>query len=118
MIGVACAAGTGCHSCWPDLRALLDETRAPEAVPGRRHDARPASMLEAVATGLVAPIWRAQGIGLHALSIEGETVRVEVGAIGPDALASPIGATSLARHALREALSETARVELAPPPAR
>jgi hypothetical protein len=32
-----------------------------------------------------------------------------------DALASPIGAVAIARHVLRETLSEVLRVELAPP---
>lgn len=121
MIGIACAAGTGCHSCWPDLRALLDEERpdggnrsGPDSPTGNRSDARkrPLSPLESVAEGLVTPLWRAQGVVLRSLSISGEIVRVSVGDPAPDALASPVGAVAIARHALREALSETVRVEL------
>jgi len=116
MIGIACAAGTGCHSCWPDLRALLDEElpRPSEArTDSRAGPASDATSAEAVAFGLVAPLWRAQGIALASLAIEGEVVRVGVGEVTPGALASPIGAVAIARHALREALSDTVRVELA-----
>ena len=124
MIGIACAAGTGCHSCWPDLKSLLDEelhspatSDRADANPVPESRTGPASALTTVARGLVAPLWRAQGLELRSLAIVGETVRVSVGRIAADALASPIGAVAIARHALREALSDTVRVELeAPPP--
>jgi len=114
MIGLDCAAGTGCHSCWPDLRAILDdETSHPVVAP----PTGPASDLERAVAGLVRPLWRAQGLALAGLRVEGETVFVSVGDVRPDALASPLGVVAMARHALREALSDTVRVELfdAPP---
>jgi bacterioferritin-associated ferredoxin len=108
-IGLDCAAGTGCHSCWPDLRTILDEESAPpSAGPARPHP----SDLAFVVAALVAPIWRAQGIPLRGVRVEGELVSLRSGPSAPDALASPIGALALARHALRDALSETVRVEL------
>ncbi len=115
MIGLDCAAGTGCHSCWPDLRAILDEeTRPPIVTPNRGA----APDLETVIAGLVAPLWRAQGLTLAGVRVEGETVHVSVGEIEPGALASPVGAVAVARHALRESLSDTVRVELAAPSTR
>ena len=110
MIGLDCSAGTGCHSCWPDLRAILDEETHPPVAPPTR--AAPA--LDAVIFGLVAPLWRAQGLSLAGVRVVGETVLVAVGGAERDALASPVGAVATARHALREALSDTVRVELDP----
>ncbi len=121
MIGIACAAGTGCHSCWPDLRSLLDEEMTQAAVPAKPvPDSRTGHLSDVttVARGFVAPLWRAQGLELRSLSVSGEVVRVSVGEAAPDALASPVGAVAMARHALRESLSDTVRVELEDPPTR
>jgi bacterioferritin-associated ferredoxin len=133
-IGVDCAAGTGCHSCWPDLRALLDETRESERA--REESPRtkvPASFRDDSATGpepsaalllaidaIIRPLWRAQGIVLRGVRVgagddansEVSVVRLSIASIESQALASPIGAVALARHALRETLCDALRVEL------
>jgi NifU-like protein len=115
-IGIDCAAGTGCHSCWPDLRALLDEEHAthdasrPVAARAPADDA-PVTLARAV-DAIVRPLWRAQGVALGAVAVDGETVSLAVERVEPGALASPIGAVALAQYALRESLSETVRVAL------
>jgi bacterioferritin-associated ferredoxin len=112
-IGLVTSAGHGCHSCRPDLRAILDE----ETV-GRDSstagDSPAAPLLERAIDALVRPTWRAQGVALGAVRVEGEIVLLSVASIERDALASPIGAVAIARHALRDTLSEGVRVELAP----
>jgi bacterioferritin-associated ferredoxin len=110
-IGDACAAGTGCHSCWPDLRALLDE-ESDDSVVTERPDREP---LSRIVDALVRPLWRAQGLALGGASVSEDVVRLRVGGARPDALASPIGALAMARHLLREVLGDGVRVELEDP---
>jgi hypothetical protein len=114
MIGLDCAAGTGCHSCWPDLRALLFETSTEPAAPGPRVPEPPTvpPSLHAAIHALVAPLWRAQGVTLGEVATDATSVRLTVAATEPDAMASPIGAVALAQHALRETLDEGVRVVL------
>jgi bacterioferritin-associated ferredoxin len=115
MIGLDCAAGTGCHSCWPDLRALLLETLTDASAPGPRVPTPPSGppSLHAAIRALVAPIWRAQGVTLGEVATDGGAVRLGVAHSAPDAMASPIGAVALAQHALRETMDEGVRVVLA-----
>src|SRR5204862_379363 len=79
-IGLDCAAGTGCRSCWPDLRTLLDETRGPRPDAGHAGPLDPpagdepaglsspavvvgsADPLVRAIVAVVRPIWRASGI--------------------------------------------------------
>ena len=122
-IGLVTSAGHGCHSCRPDLRAILDEeTAGRDSSPAGREAPSPskegspaAPLLERAIDALVRPTWRAQGVALGAVRVEGEIVLLSVASIERDALASPIGAVAIARHALRDTLSEGMRVELAPP---
>jgi NifU-like protein len=107
-IGDACAAGTGCHSCWPDLRALLDEETAPPA----RAVAAGGDPVSRIVDALVGPLWRAQGIALGGASISRDAIRLRVASESPGALASPIGAVAMARHLLREVVGDDVRVEL------
>ena len=65
----------------------------------------------------MTPIWRAQGIALGEAGVAGDVVSLSVARTAPDALASEIGAVAMARHALREVLGETLRVELVGHPA-
>ena len=116
-IGIACAAGQGCHSCWPDLRELLDEVRERGVPPmglRSRHPSSPDPLLAAV-EAIVRPLWRAQGVTLGRIGRVGDVLRLEVRSIERDALASEIGAIASARHAVRETISEGLRVEPAPP---
>lgn len=116
-IGIACAAGQGCHSCWPDLRELLDEMRE-RGVPPMGLRPRPPSSsdpLLAAVEAIVRPLWRAQGVTLGRVGRLGDVLRLEVRSIERDALASEIGAIASARHAVRETISEGLRVEPAPP---
>ena len=108
-IGIACAAGTGCHSCWPDLRTILDEERHRRDPPDPR---AAAGGVEGAIAGIVGPLWRAQGVVLGRVQVEGLVVRLGVLRVESEALASPLGAVALARHALREALADNVRVEL------
>lgn len=118
MIGLDCAAGTGCHSCWPDLRALLLEASSEVSAPGPRVPTGPTApphappSLHAAIRALVAPLWRAQGVTLGEVATDATSVRLTVAATAPDAMASPIGAVALAQHALRETMDETVRVVL------
>ncbi|MBL9088981.1 MAG: (2Fe-2S)-binding protein [Planctomycetia bacterium] len=118
MIGLDCAAGTGCHSCWPDLRALLLETTTERTAPGPRVPPPPTApptappSLHAAIRALVAPLWHAQGVTLGEVATDGGAVRLTVAATAPDAMASPIGAVALAQHALRETMDEAVRVVL------
>ncbi len=122
MIGLDCAAGTGCHSCWPDLRALLFEASSDAAAPGPRVPTGPTApptastavppSLHAAIRALVAPLWRAQGVTLGEVATDAASVRLTVAATAPDAMASPIGAVALAQHALRETMDEAVRVVL------
>jgi bacterioferritin-associated ferredoxin/NifU-like protein involved in Fe-S cluster formation len=111
-VGRATAAGHGCHSCWPDLRTLLDEEAFADASPpsGAGGDAL-ARAIDAV----VRPLWRAQGVTLGRVAVAGDVVRLEAVSRAVDALMSEIGAVAMARHHLRETLGEAVRVELAPP---
>ncbi len=116
-LGIACAAGQGCHSCWPDLRELLDEVLHRGVSPmGLRpgHPTFPDPLLAAI-DAVVRPTWRAQGVTLGRVSRAGDVIRLEVAALERDALASEIGAIALARHVLRETISEGLRVEPGPP---
>jgi bacterioferritin-associated ferredoxin len=110
-IGLVTSAGHGCHSCWPDLRTLLDEEAHPargDVVPAPR----PEDALSRAVDALVRPVLRAQGLTLGAARVaEDGVVRLSLASAAADALASPIGAVALARHALREAISEDVRVE-------
>jgi bacterioferritin-associated ferredoxin len=117
-IGLDCHAGQGCHSCWPDLRAILDEETVAREAPRRDggRDSSPATALASVVESLVRPLWRAQGVRLGSVAVEGGggatlVARLSVAAVEPGALASPIGACAIARHALRESLAEDVRVE-------
>jgi bacterioferritin-associated ferredoxin/NifU-like protein involved in Fe-S cluster formation len=105
-ISDACTAGRGCHSCWPDLRSLIDEERA-DGVP----DTADASAVRRVVDAVVRPAWRAQGVALGRVEIDGDTVRLEVSSIDADALAAPGGAVAIAARLLREVLGDEARVE-------
>lgn len=126
MIGHDCAAGTGCHSCWPDLRALLAEHAGPR-VPSRgvgSPRARGAhgehgepETLQGTVAALVTPLLAAQGVEVTAVEVEGRNVRLALGVIEADAMASPIGAVALAQFVLRETIDPAVRVALAPPPA-
>jgi bacterioferritin-associated ferredoxin/NifU-like protein involved in Fe-S cluster formation len=107
-IGAACAAGTGCQSCWPDLRTILDEERPRDDPPDPR---AAAATPEAAVAGVVGPLWRAQGVRLGAIEVEGRVVRLGVERLEPASFASPFGALALARHALRDVLCEDVRVE-------
>jgi bacterioferritin-associated ferredoxin len=119
-IGIATAAGHGCHSCWPDLRTLLDEETqsrrgdgvpAPSEADAGRGPWRGDALSRAV-DALVRPVLRAQGIALDRARVSGDgVVRISVASVAPDALASPIGAVAMARHVLRETISEEIRVE-------
>ncbi len=112
-IGADCHAGQGCHSCWPDLRMILDEELADDGRAPTHADPR----LRAV-DAIVRPLWRGLGVRLDGVEIAGGVVRLGVGDISPGALASPIGAIATARYALREALGDDVRVEPADDPAR
>jgi NifU-like protein len=101
----ATTAGRGCHSCWPDLRALLDDERAAPAAP-----AIEAPPVVRVIDAVVRPLWRAQGVRLGRAAAEGAAVRLEVAAVEPDALLSPVGAIAVATRALREVVSDEVRV--------
>ena len=118
-IGLVTSAGHGCHSCWPDLRAILDEEASPAAASGpagrEALSLSKGSALERAVDALVRPTWRAQGVGLGSARVENEVVLLSISSVARDALASPIGAVAMARHVLRETLSEGLRVELAPP---
>ena len=116
-IGLVTSAGHGCHSCWPDLRALLDEETAPGRAPDPSRPAgeAPPTPLERAIDALVRPTWRAQGVTLGSARVAGEVVLLSVASTAKDALASPVGAVAIARHALRETLSEGLRVELTSP---
>lgn len=111
-IGIACAAGQGCHTCWPDLRELLDDERW-----RRRPPAPPTSTdpLLAAVEAIVRPLWRAQGVTLGRIERDSDGVRLEITEVARGALASEIGAIALARHALRETIAEGLRVEPSPP---
>ena len=122
MIGLDCAAGTGCHSCWPDLRALLHEEHPP--APGPRVPAPEPGAARSATTAvtrtiraLIGPLWQAQGVtlgdvGWNGSEAGGHTVRLAIASSAPDAMASPIGAVALAQHALRETMDESVRVVL------
>jgi bacterioferritin-associated ferredoxin len=112
-IGLATSAGHGCHSCWPDLRTLLDEEA--EIVPNGSPEA-PGDPLSRAVEAIVRPVWRAQGLVLGSVRVVGDVVTVSVAGREPDALASDLGGVAIARHHLREALGDAVRVELAPPP--
>lgn len=120
MIGLDCAAGTGCHSCWPDLRALLFEASSDVSAPGPRVPETPTGppSLHAAIRALVAPLWRAQGVTLGEVATDAASVRLTVAHTAPDAMASPIGAVALAQHALRETMDEAVRVVLGDAAAR
>ena len=113
MIGVDCAAGTGCHSCWPDLRALLAETSEAK-VPNRptRDTPGPSGLVESAIEAVIRPIWHAQGLELGGVEREGLVVRLSLAGVADGALASPLGGVALARHVLRETLDDAVRVEL------
>ncbi len=117
-IGLACAAGQGCHTCWPDLRELLDDERWRRRPPvgplGPRHTHSTDPLLAAV-EAIVRPLWRAQGVALGRIERDGGAVRLEITQVARGALASEIGAIALARHALRETIAEGLRVEPSPP---
>lgn len=114
MLGLDTGAGTGCHACWPDLRALLHEARpAPTPAPG------PAPTVLAAVAALVGPLWAAQGLTLTDVVARPDgpdgapTLGLGLGAVARDAMASPIGAVALAQHLLREVLDDGVRVGLA-----
>ncbi|MCC7139992.1 MAG: (2Fe-2S)-binding protein [Planctomycetes bacterium] len=109
-ISADCAAGSGCHSCWPDLRTILWEEREAAG----REPARPAASdpLVAAVEAVVSPVWRAQGLHLRAARVEGGRVLVALERVEDGALASPLGGVALAQHALREVLGDAVRVEL------
>jgi NifU-like protein involved in Fe-S cluster formation/bacterioferritin-associated ferredoxin len=101
------SAGRGCHSCWPDVLALLDEERHPTPPPVDRGAAPVLQVVEAV----VRPAWRALGVHLGRAEVDGEVVRLEVARADPGALSSPIGAIAIARRHLADVVSDAVRVE-------
>jgi bacterioferritin-associated ferredoxin len=108
-IGHVTSAGHGCHSCWPDLRALLFEEAHAGDAPPPPHEGGPMSR---AVDAVVRPLLLAQGLSVGPVRIQGDgVVRLRVASGSPDALASPIGAVAMARHALRETISEDVRVE-------
>jgi len=117
-IGIACAAGQGCHTCWPDLRELLDDERVrarPPVGPLGPRLPRSTDPLLAAVDAIVRPLWRAQGVTLGRVERGGDGVRLEILWVASGALASEIGAIALARHALRQTIAEGLRVEPCPP---
>jgi bacterioferritin-associated ferredoxin len=100
----ATTAGRGCHSCWPDLRSLLDGEREPAA------PATDGPPLVRIVDAVVRPLWRAQGVRLGRAAADGEAVRLEVAHVEPGALLSPVGAIAVAARALRDVVSDRVRV--------
>ncbi len=113
-VGEATSAGHGCHSCWPDLRVLLDEETVRTA-PVPPDPLEPLDPLDRAISAVIRPVLRAQGLALGGVRIEGGVVRLSIARAAVDALASPVGAVALARHALRETIAEDLRVELYAP---
>src|SRR5207247_7610309 len=68
------SAGHGCHSCWPDLRAILDEEThpAPRTPPRPAGESPATSLLERAIDALLRPTWRAQGVSLGGVRVDGE----------------------------------------------
>jgi NifU-like protein len=102
----ACGAGRGCHSCWPDVRAVLDEEHEPAVVPSP--DLPP---LHRVVEAVVRPAWRAHGVRLGRVAVDADVVRLETREVEPDACASEMGAFAIASRLLREVVSADVRVE-------
>jgi bacterioferritin-associated ferredoxin len=105
-VSEACDAGRGCHSCWPDVRAILDDETEPAVVP----DADLPPLLRVV-EAVVRPAWRAQGVRLGRAAVEGDVVFLEAREPAPGALASEVGAVAIARRLLAEVLGDAVRVE-------
>ena len=93
-IGIACAAGQGCHSCWPDLRELLDEEREPAAGPAAAGRGRPRDPPARRRRGDRAPAVAGAGRRRSAASSATRRRRAprDRRRSLPDALASEIGA--------------------------
>lgn len=110
-IGLVTSAGHGCHSCWPDLRALIDEETVPGSVPHPPPFPPSLEPLPRAIDALVRPVWRAQGVVLGSVRVEGGAVRLSIASTQKDALSSALGAVAMARHTLRETIADDVRVE-------
>jgi NifU-like protein len=104
----ACGAGNGCRSCRPDVLRILDEETRPSAPPPPPH----LPPVERIARAWVVPLLRSLGLDVVRVDVADEAVRLEVVPRSHPPDVSPIGATALARHLLREVVADDIRVEV------
>ena len=108
-IGDACLACTGCRSCRPDLLALIDEeTREPPPTPDTA-----APQLVRILGTRAAEMLRALGYQLERIEPAADHVAIGIRQVKtghPET--TPMGATALVHHLLREVAGVDLRVEL------
>ena len=105
-IGDACGAGTGCGSCRPDLRVLIDEQTWPTDTPPDEG----LHPIERIALARAGPMMRALGLPLTSAALEGDTLRIATGEARDDALLTPRSAPYVVRQVLRETVGDHLQV--------
>ena len=110
-IGEHCGAATGCRSCRPDLLHLLHEERGEAIAPPPRH----LHPLARITLSRVGPVLGAQGRHLRDVRVTEDRVQVVLAETDDPRALLDRSAVAIARHLLRETVSEALLVEQVPP---